>query len=78
MIACDSDTTKWRGKYEYEYNDKGDWTTKKTYNLLTDVMSELKSIYKRDVYYAKSAEQHSKYLDYLENIFQKSYSLIGK
>ena len=65
-------------KYEYEYNDKGDWTTKKTYNVLTDVMSELKSIYKRDVYYAKSAEQYSKYLDYLENIFQKSYSLIGK
>lgn len=65
-------------KYEYEYNDTGDWITKKTFDVQTDVMSELESIYKRDVYYAKSAEQHSKYMDYLENTFQMAYKQIAK
>lgn len=36
MIACDSDTTKWRGKYEYEYNTYGDITKKVWYEYDDD------------------------------------------
>lgn len=65
-------------KYEYEYNDKGDWVTRKTYNIQTDVMSELDGIYKREVNYAKSVELHRKYMEHLESLFQKAYSLMAK
>lgn len=67
-----------RTKYEYEYDENGNWVTKKTIEVATDIESHVTQISKRDVYYAKSDEQDEKYLEYLENIFQKAYNNIGK
>lgn len=58
-------------KYEYELDEKGNWTTKKTYNVQTDVMSNLEKISKRQVFYPASPEKHEKLVSDIEIRFQK-------
>lgn len=58
-------------KYEYEYDDKGNWITKKTYDVQTDVMSNLDKITKRFVVYPGSPEQHEQFVSKIENVFNR-------
>lgn len=58
-------------RYEYEYDEKGNWITKKTYDVKTDVMSELTHISKRDILYPKNKEKAAKLIEDIEKLFER-------
>lgn len=63
-------------KYVYKYDERGNWVEKTSFDILTDVVTRVTSVTKRTIAYSRSNEDHDKYLEYLESLFQKAYNTI--